>query len=130
MGLLDIDTIVSQKVFDFKLFNYGVSYEQVECWWLERLIRGRYKKRYWAYRKRKYDVGDGKPADMLFRYNSVDGDRLAFSPPHFANSVSSHRVVYWGNMQKPIDLIERVKARIDIDSLGDHSVFNTKDLGW
>lgn len=130
MGLFNIDTIVSQKVFDFKLFNYGVSYEQIECWWLERFMRGRYKKRYWIYRKGKYSVGDDKPADMLFSYKSIDGLRLIFAQPDYASKQYNHRVVYWGNMQKPVDLIERIKARIDVDSLSDHSVFNTKDLGW
>lgn len=130
MGLLDIDTIVSQKIFNFKLFNYGVSYEQIECWWLERLMRGRYKKRYWIYRKGKYSVDGDKPADILFSYKSIDGLRLIFAQPDYASKQYHHKVMYWKNMQKPIDLIERVKARIDIDSLGDHSVFNTKDLGW
>lgn len=124
--MYDIDEIVSWKLFDFRLFHYGVAHDRVQCFWTER-------ERFWIYRKGKYSVGEDKPAHLLFKHRSAGyGTMLTFAPPHFAGRKieSSYKVCYWRDMQSPINLIEQVKARVDLKSLKDHSVFNTKDLGW
>jgi hypothetical protein len=125
---IDANLLVSQGVFDFRLFRYGVAQESVERSWLSRLL-GRGEHRFWIYREGKYKVGDEKPCCILFKYESVDGPRLKFSPPHFYKP-GSYEVVYWNTMGKPVDLIERVKSKLDKKCLSDHTVFNTKDLGW
>lgn len=137
--MYDIDKIVSWKLFDFRLFHYGVAHDRVQCSWAERLCSaimlkgGKERQRFWIYRKGKYSVGEDKPAHLLFKHRSAGyGVILTFAPPHFAGNKgeSSYKVCYWKDMQSPINLIEQVKARIDLKSLKDHSVFNTKDLGW
>lgn len=35
-----IDSLVSDSIFNFRLFRYGVAYDRVTCSWLERFIGG------------------------------------------------------------------------------------------
>lgn len=125
---IDANTLVAQKLFDFRLFRYGVAQESVEVNWLGKLS-GRGKHRFWIYREGKHEVDSEEPCCVLFKRNTVDGPRLGFSPPHFYKP-GSYEVVYWNNMGDPVDLIERVKSKLDRNCLSDHTVFNTKDLGW
>lgn len=124
-----VDHLVSNLVFDFTKYNYGVAHERVTSSWLERLMgRNKERDRFWIYRTAKYKL-DGKLPDVLFRYTSSNG--FAFFPPNDGPYHSEKRkIVYWGDMKTPVDIIEGVKARLDSGSLLDHTVFNTKDLKW
>lgn len=126
-----IDSLVSGSIFNFRLFRYGVAYDRVTCSWLERFIGGgKERDRFWIYRTGKYKIDDGEPSHVLFKYTS--GGKFAFLPPHCGSSLypNKRKIVYWSNMQSPIEIIEGVKARLDSNSLKDHTVFNTKDLNW
>ena len=127
-NIADVDGCLKYGLFDFDKYYYGVAYEEFEPPWLNRFFsKGEVSKRFWIFRETK--VSTDQPQSILCQavYDFYDPG-LYFRQPKYITS--DFAIIYWDNQQSPISLLEKYKAKLDPDTLKDHTVFHSKDLGW
>lgn len=125
--MIDIDSLL--KTFNFKLFHYGVAFDEVPTNWFVRILTRRATwKRYWIFRKGGITCGD-EEAWVLCKHTDLWDEK------HYLFYKSSDigdrkKILYFSNSQEPTSILESLKSKLDSNSLRDHTLFNTKDLGW
>lgn len=126
---MDADLLLDK--FDFDKYHYGVAFEELQSNWFIRLLTWQKTwKRYWIYQIKKPVEGDSKGVTkVLCKDRDIWGMTLVYfiEPFNLRDRVS---IYYFYNQDEPVKLIELLKARLDNDSLKDHTIFNTEDLGW
>jgi hypothetical protein len=125
---MNIDTLLG--TFNFKLFHYGVAFDDVPTSWFVRYFTGKKSwKRYWIFRKLKVINKAKEDIEVFCQYLDIWDEKLYlfFTPSEITGS---RKIVYFSSSHEPMTMLESLKAKLDAGSLGDHTLFNTKDLGW
>ena len=125
---MNIDSLLS--TFNFKYYNYGIAFDEVQSGWIQRVITGKQTwKRYWIFRKSKFYHDDRKQIEVFCEHLDLwDRTHYLFYEPSTVGG--KKKIIYFHSLHEPVTLLEGLKAKLDEKSLGDHTLFNTKDLGW
>lgn len=122
------DSLLSS--FDFDFYHYGVAFEEVDASWFFRFISGEStRKRYWIFRKSKHSYKEKEEIKVFCTHQDV-WDELHYLFYKTTEVGDRRKILYFSSLSEPVALLESVKAKLDGDSLNDHTLFNTKDLGW
>jgi hypothetical protein len=115
-------------LFDFTKWTYNVLREDVEGDFFEKLFCGKdYKKtRYWISAVRKGPYVETRYMTILC-YKSYDDKRdFYFRSPEYMTPCDI--VKYWYNSQEPIDIIQHLRAKLDITTLPENLIFSSDDI--
>jgi hypothetical protein len=123
----DNEKLKSSDLFDFDNWTYNVLREDVDGNFFQKIFRGKdYKKsRYWISAVRKGPYMEKRNMEILCYYCLYDGKkRFQFRHP----SRIYEYVKYWNNLQEPIDIIQHLRFKSDIESLPECLVFSSDDI--
>lgn len=125
---MNVDSLL--KRFDFDFYHYGVAYDEVQVSGLTRLLSGeRNRSRYWIFRQTKVRYKETKDIEVFCTSEDAWGEvHYLF---YKTTEVSDKRkIIYFNNLEEPVSLLESLKSKLDGETLSNHTLFNTKDLGW
>lgn len=126
---MNVDYLLNE--FYFNKYHYGVAFEELQSNWFIRFLTWQKTwKRYWIYQLEKSEkVGSKKAIKVLCKHRDIwDKTYVYFIEPSKVRDRIS--IYYFYNQDEPVKLIELLKSKLDNDSLKDHTIFNTEDLGW
>jgi hypothetical protein len=123
--MADNEEIANSKIFDFDKWTYNVLREDVENDFFRTLFQLKsYRTRYWISAVRKGPYMEKRHMELLCFHYTPDGKEFRWLPAHNL----FYPVKYWGNSREPINLLQRLRAKHDVESLPESLVFCSDDL--
>jgi len=123
--MTDNEKLVNSKLFDFEKWSYNVLREDVENDFFRTLIQLKsYRTRYWISAVRKGPYVEKKHMELLCYFYTPDGKDFKFLP----HDGLYYPVKYWEKSEEPINLLQRLRSRHEVESLPESLVFCSDDL--
>lgn len=126
---LDADRLVSSGLFDFNEYTYHVHQEKAKNNFWGSLVRLEQEStRYWISRVSKKPSKRNQDLYILCLFFSWETEKWEpdFCLPRHLNK--HYKIFYWYDQQTPIDILQRVRAKSDVESLYQSSIISSDDL--
>lgn len=126
---LEIDRLVSSGLFDFDKYTYHVLQEKARNnFWGSLLRMEPESTRYWISRVSKGPYVEKRDLLLLCLSYSWGSEKWT---PKFCEPCEIEddcKVLYWYESQTPIDILQRVRAKSDVESLPESTILSSDDL--
>jgi hypothetical protein len=124
--MTDNERLKSSDIFDFDKWTYNILREDVENNLFQKIFTfKKYRTRYWISAVRKGPYVEKRDMKILCS-KSYDSTQFHFEFP--AKITSYENIKYWNNSQEPMDIIQHLRVKLDVEVLPENLVFSSDDI--
>ena len=124
--MTDNEKLKSSDLFNFDKWTYNVLREDVENNFFQKIFTfKKYRTRYWIAAVRKGYYLEKRDLEILC-HRSYDSTQFYFEPAKFIRSYD--KIKYWNNSQEPMDIIQHLRAKLDVEALPENLVFSSDEI--
>ena len=126
--MTDNEKLKSSDLFDFDEWTYNILREDVENNFFQKIFTfKKYRTRYWIAAVRKGPYVERRDMEILCYYPMFGGKEFCFYPTR-SLSGGYYNIKYWNNCQEPMDIIQHLRAKLDVEALPENLVFSSDDI--